>query len=508
MTSDASSRPALDRADIRSILIGVMLAMFLSALDQTIIATALPTIGGELRDNHHLPWIVTIYLLTSTAVTPLYGKLADIKGRRVTLLIALGLFILGSVASAAAEPIAGLLIKMGMVSGELSVGMLVLIIARGIQGVGGGGLISVAQTIIGDMIPPSERARYQAYFAIVFASSSLLGPVLGGFLASKLHWSVIFWINVPLGAVAFFIVNNRLKKLPRHDRPHSLDVIGAVLMMAATILLLLALNWGGTRYAWTATPILTIFAASFVCWVLFALRLIKADEPLIPPEILKNQVVRTGVLAAGFGVGTYIGMSIYLPIYFQAARGLSASESGLAMIPMMFGSVCCAQITGRFLPRITHYKRLSLGGLTIAVIGSSALAFLADHMSFTMVEITLALLSAGLGSLFPTSMVTVQNAVPLHQLGTATAAANFFRSLGGALVVALFGAIVIGSAHASGALDNLASIAPDDLVALVRAYTYVFATAAIGFALSLLILFQMKEIPLRGRVEVAASQGE
>lgn len=481
---EATQSSALDRADIRSILVGVMLAMFLSSLDQTIIATALPTMGETLGDAEYLPWVVTIYLLTSTAITPLYGKFADIRGRRITLLIALALFIIGSIASA------------------VSNSMVMLIIARGIQGFGGGGLISVAQTIIGDIIPPRERARYQAYFAIVFASSSLLGPMLGGFFAQYLHWSVIFWINIPLGAVTFFITNDRLKKLPRHERPHALDLIGALLLMAATILLLLALNWGGIRFPWVSTPIFTLLAASLLCWGLFTARLMMAEEPLIPPSIMKNPVVRNGVLSACFGVGVYIGLSIYLPIYFQSARGLSASESGLALIPLMLGSVFGAQITGRFLPRIRHYKRLSLSGLCIATSGSLLLALFAPHLSLTGILVALALISAGLGSLFPTSMVTVQNAVPMHQLGTATAAANFFRSLGGALVVALFGVFVLGGAHAGDALDSLTALPAGSEDMLLRAYSYVFFAAAIGFALAFLFLFRMPELPLKGRVEV------
>ena len=224
---DQSTRLApepVSQAEIRTILFGILLAMLLAALDQTIIATALPTIGRELGDVAHLPWAVTIYLLTSTAVTPLYGKFSDSHGRRVTMLIGIAVFVAGSVACA------------------LAPSMVALVVARGIQGLGGGGLIALAQTIIGDLVPPRERGRYQVYFASVFMTASLVGPVLGGFIAEHLHWSVIFWINLPLGLVAFAVSSRALRRLPLVHRPHELDFLGAGLLVAATVSLLLALS--------------------------------------------------------------------------------------------------------------------------------------------------------------------------------------------------------------------------------------------------------------------------
>src|SRR5689334_9413412 len=236
----------LSMSDIRWINAGIMLAMLLAALDQTIIATALPTIGRELGDLEHLPWVVTVYLLAATAVTPLYGKFSDSHGRRVTMLIGITVFILGSIACALAPD------------------MLVLILARGLQGLGGGGLIALGQTIIGDLVAPKERAKYQVYFASVFMTSSLVGPVLGGFFAEHLHWSVIFWINLPLGLIALGITFHTLKKLPRHDRPHTLDLLGALLLVAATVSLLLALGWGGLRYPWFSGPVIGLVVGSLV----------------------------------------------------------------------------------------------------------------------------------------------------------------------------------------------------------------------------------------------------
>jgi EmrB/QacA subfamily drug resistance transporter len=480
--------PALSHTEIRTIILGVLLAMFLAALDQTIIATALPTIGHDLGDLEHLPWIVTVYLLTSTAVTPLYGKLSDSYGRRVTMLIGIVIFIIGSIACALAPT------------------MVVLILARALQGIGGGGLIALAQTIIADIVSPRERGRYQVYFASVFMTSSLLGPVLGGFFAEHLHWSVIFWINLPLGLVAFAIAFQSLKKLPRFERPHKLDLLGALLLVAATVALLLALSWGGLRYSWGSLPILGLFSASLVLWGLFALRMRLAPEPLIPPGVLHNPVVRMGVLAACFGMGTYIGLTIYLPVYFEAVRGLSASQSGLALIPLMAGTVVGATLSGRTMAKVKHYKRLPTAGLLVAMATTGILAAYGPSLSIVTVEIILAIVSIGLGTVLPVTMVTTQNAVAPHQMGTATGTANFFRSLGGAFIVAIFGAIVLSGSGLSGAasFESLSAVAAQSGVDLADVFRYVFIAAIVGFGLSLAFLLALEERPLRGSAVKAA----
>ncbi|MFC5082491.1 MDR family MFS transporter [Microvirga arabica] len=479
---------ALSQTEIRTIIIGVLLAMFLAALDQTIIATALPTIGRELGDLEHLSWIVTVYLLTSTAVTPLYGKLSDSYGRRSIMLVGIVVFIAGSIACA------------------LAPSMFVLILARGLQGIGGGGLIALAQTIIADLVPPKERGRYQVYFASVFMTSSLLGPVLGGFFAEHLHWSVIFWINLPLGLIAFAIAFQSLKKLPRFERPHRLDLLGATLLITATVALLLALSWGGIHFPWSSLPILGLFAGSVALWILFALRMRLAPEPLIPSGVLHNPVVRMGVLAACFGMGTYIGLTIYLPIYFESVRGLSASLSGLALIPLMAGTVIGATLSGRTMARVKHYKRLPTIGLLVAIAATGVLVLYGEALSVTMVEILLGIISIGLGTLLPVTMVTTQNAVAPHQMGTATGTANFFRSLGGAFIVAIFGAIVLSGSGITGAasFEALGEAAARSGVNLADVFSYVFLAAMAGFGLALAFLLALEERPLRGSAAKAA----
>ncbi len=248
-------RSAMSHAEVRTIFFGLMLAAFLAALNQTIIATALPTIGRNFGDFENLSWIVTAYLLTSTAVAPLYGKLSDIWGRRAMILAAIGLFMAGSAMAAAAPS------------------MTMLILGRGLQGIGGGGILPLCQSVIADVVAPRERGRYQAYMGVVWVTSGVGGPVFGGFMAEHLHWSLIFWINVPLGLGAALLTHIHLKSIPRHDRRHKLDLLGAVLMMGSCIPLLLALTWGGTHYPWLSPPILGLIGLSFVLSLLFGWRL-------------------------------------------------------------------------------------------------------------------------------------------------------------------------------------------------------------------------------------------
>ncbi|KFC63303.1 Major facilitator superfamily MFS_1 [Bosea sp. LC85] len=482
-------KPALTEADIRSIIIGIMLAMFLAALDQTIVATAMPTIGRELGDVTHLPWVVTSYLLASTAVTPLYGKVADIHGRRVTLLAGIVIFIVGSIACALASS------------------LWLLVVARFVQGLGGGGLISMAQTIIGDMVPPKERGKYQVYIASVFFSSSLLGPVLGGVISEALHWSVIFWINLPLGLLAYLMTDKALKRLPRHERPHKLDVLGAGLMTSATVTLLLALSWGGVHYPWASVPILGLIGLSALLWIAFAIRLKTAEEPLIPLAILANPVVRMGTIAAGFGMGTFIGLTIYLPLYFETVAGLSAANSGMGLIPLTCGTVIGATASGRAMTLLKHYKRVPMAGLCIALIGTALLIAFAGRMSLIPFGVVLAVISLGFGTLLPVATVSIQNAVQPHQLGTTTATANFFRQIGGALIVAVFGAIVLGGIGAgSGVTAETLRTGTADRATMIMLFQYVFAATFAGFALALFFLARMQELPLRGRAIEAAKE--
>jgi EmrB/QacA subfamily drug resistance transporter len=478
---------ALGPAGIRRIMVGVMLALLLGAMDQTIVAPGLPTIGRELADLEHLPWVVTAYLLSATAVTPLYGKLSDIHGRRTMLLVAVTIFIAGSVFCA------------------LAANLPMLILARFVQGLGGGGLIVLPQTIVGDLIAPRDRPRYQAYLAAVYMTSSILGPVFGGLFAEHLHWSLIFWINLPLGALALAMTWNELHRLPQNHRPHRLDVVGAILMILATTLLLLALSWGGRTYAWSSLEILTLLAGSGVAFALFAGRLMTASEPFIPLTVMLNPVVAAGVTASFFAVGAMVGLSIYLPIYFEAVRGLNAAQSGLYLMALMTGTVCGAIITGKVMGATPRYKRTPMAGLALSVVATATLAATANDLSLFWFVVLLAIMGVGIGTQFPVTTVGVQNAVQPHELGTATANLNFFRSLGSAVLVAAYGAILLGGigdgAEHIATIDGLAAEAARNGKDLGTVFQVIFAAAALTLAIAFIGLAAMKELPLRGAAE-------
>ncbi len=479
----------LDHTTIRAIVAGIMLAMFLSALEQTIVAPALPAIGKSLGGIDDLSWVVTAYLLAATAMTPLFGKLSDIYGRRAILLSAIVIFVAGSVACALAPTI------------------WMLILARGLQGIGGGGLLPIAQTIIADLLSPRERPVVQGRTSIMFMSASILGPVLGGLLTDHLHWSLIVWINLPLGAVALVMTERALRRLPRNDRPHQLDVIGAALMVGAAVSLMLALNWGGTHYPWASWRIVMLVASSAALWALFAVRLLTAREPFIPLAILHGRVTSTITCAAFFSIGAIIGVTIYMPLYCQTVLGVSASLSGLALIAFMGGATIGSLISTRVLVRVTHYMRIPVAGLIIAMAALATLAM--DPAGLTLSEVVglLFVLGCGLGPMYPVSTIVMQNVVKPHQLGTATGTLNFFRTLGGAIVVAVFGAIVLGGISDTSGVMTLEKVAAGHRD-LAPAFHWVFIAAAICLAISLACLLAVEERPLHGPVRLAKEAAE
>ena len=443
-------------------MVGLGLAMLLSALDQSIVATALPTIGAELGDFERLPWIVTAYLVAATVVTPLYGKLADIHGARVMLLAGVSIFIAGSIACALAPSV------------------IVLVAARALQGSGGGGLIALAQTVVADLVSPRERGRYQTYFAAVFVTSSVAGPLLGGFFSQHLRWTLIFWINLPLGLAAIQATNARLKRLPQRRHPHRVDIPGAALLVLASGLLVLGLGWGGTRFAWGSAPVLATLAASALFWALFLWRARRAREPLIPLSVLGDPVVRDATLSSACGLGAFVGLTAVMPIYFQSALGLSADRSGVALMPLMLATVAGATFSGRAMARLKRYKRPSLALLVAGLAAALAAAWRLEDLSLWGLDLLLSLSMLGVGAMLPVATICVQNAAHARDLGTATAVMQFFRQLGCAVVVALLGALVVGGA------------------ALAPSFRLVLLTVAICVALSLAFLLKMEERPLSG----------
>jgi EmrB/QacA subfamily drug resistance transporter len=469
----------LSESEKNAIIGGVLLSMLLAALDQTIVAPAMPTMARLLGHAEYLPWIVTGYLLTATAMAPLYGKISDVYGRRPTIYAAILIFLAGSLVSAMAP------------------NMLVLIVGRAIQGAGGGGLFALAQTVIGDLVPPRERARYSAWIAGTWAVASIAGPLLGGTFAEHLHWSLIFWINIPLGLVAMAIINKPLRKLPIAAKHHRIDGLGALLLVAATALLLLALNWGGSEYPWLSREIFGLLACSAVIWSAFALRLLRAAEPLISLEVLGNPIVLAGTLSLFLLQAANIGLAVYLPVYLQSILGLSASESGTAMLGLMLGTVAGATFSGRTIARVVHYKRIAMVGVTFAILCLGILSLVAGHASLLIVEILTTCIGLGSGTTFPVATVSVQNAVDQAHLGVATGVLTFLRSLGSALGVAILGAVALGyGLPLAGEGTQAASTAVEAL-----AFVMIFFTAAAMLVMALVALVLMPEKPLRGHPE-------
>jgi MFS family permease len=441
------------------------------------VATALPTIAASLGDFENLSWVVTANLLCATAATPLYGKLSDIHGRRTMLLIAISVYAAGSLWCALAPT------------------MLALIFGRALQGLGGGGLMPLVQTIIGDVASPRDRPRYQSYTSSTFIVSTVGGPLLGGFIAQHFHWSWIFWLNLPLCALAYVFTHNVLQRLPRHERPHELDLLGAVLMLGAAIPLMLALTWGGRRYAWGSSELIALFAVSAALWALFAWRVMTAGDPFIPLAVLRDGAMRVGTIAGFFAVGMMIALTIILPLYAQLALGMSVSASAWAIVALQGGAAVTSVVGGRLLVRFTHYKRVPLFGLVLSIAGLAPLAMAPTGFSPAVALALIALVGSGLGPTFPFTVVVVQNAVALHQLGVATGAMNFFRALGATFIVAVFGAIVLAGAPVIRGMPVGTVLAVPDAG---EAFRFVFAAAILCLAIALAAILALEERPLRG----------
>jgi EmrB/QacA subfamily drug resistance transporter len=485
----------VDRATIHAIMMGIMLAMFLSALEQTIVAPALPTMGRTLGDVGSLSWVVTAYLLANTVATPLFGKLSDIHGRRRMMLIAIVIFIAGSVACA------------------LAPNMPALIAARALQGIGGGGILPIAHTIIGDMVSPRERPRYQSYTSITSMAASIVGPLVGGVLTDYVHWTMIFWINLPMGLLALWMTDRALKKLPRHERPHRLDVLGAALMVAAALSLMLAMTWGGqtfggVHYGWGSGLILGLLAAAAVLWMLFALRVATAPEPFIPLAVLRERAVGAIAVAGFFSIGVFIGLAIFLPLYFELVLGFSPSGSGTALIVLLAAATVGSFFAGRLMVWLTHYKLVPIVGLALGIVMLAVFAWRPAGLSLVEVCVLLAVGGTGIGVMYPVTTTIVQNAVAPHQLGTATGALNFARQLGGAIIVAAFATIVLGGIDTGGhalTLDMLRGGAPVAGADFALLFRWVFAAGAVFLAAGLIAVLVVEEHPLRGPRQESAS---
>src|SRR5437899_7008378 len=418
----AGAPAQLSHRQILTVVFGVMAGMLLAALDMSIVGTALPRIVSELGGLDHLSWVVTAYLLTSTAVTPLWGKISDLYGRRLIFQAAIGIFIIGSLLAA------------------LSQNMAQLIIFRAIQGIGGGGLFAIALAIIGDVIPARERGRYQGYFGAVFGASSVIGPLLGGWLTDGPGWRWIFLINLPIGLVALVVTSAALK-MPVVRREHKIDYLGAATIVASITSLLLYLNWAGGRYGWGSPGALWLLGAALVFAVAFVFVEFRASEPVIPMRLFRNSIYTAGNLYAFLAGMAMFGAVIFLPIYLQAVKGMTPTRSGLAMVPAVIGIAGMSVVSGRIISKTGRYKVFPIVGAVVLILAEFLLSGLQVDTPYWQVGIYAFLAGSGLGLTMQTVIVAIQNSVEFRDMGTATSSNTFFRQTGAAVGAAILRAV-------------------------------------------------------------------
>jgi EmrB/QacA subfamily drug resistance transporter len=497
----AEASAAMTHREVLVVIGGLMVGLFLAALDQTIVATALPTIVGELGGIEQYSWTVTAYLLTATASTPLYGKLGDLYGRKRVFQAAVVIFVLGSLVSGFAQS------------------MSLLIAGRAIQGLGAGGLIALTLAIVGDIVSPRERGRYQGLFGAVFGISSVLGPLLGGFFTESLSWRWVFWINVPLGIVALLTIQRTLH-LPRRRVEHSIDYVGAGLIVAAVSAVLLVTVWGGNQFEWTSPVIIGLAAAGVLLTAAFVAWELRVPEPLLPMRLFRNPVYRnTNAVSFLFGFA-FFGAIIYLPVYLQVVRGYGPTASGLLLLPLVLGIFITSTGSGQLITRTGRYKIYPVVGLTIIPLALLWLSSLETDTPMWNVSVRIFVLGLGLGLVIQTLVVAVQNAVEPRDLGVATSSNTFFRSMGGAIGTAVFGSVLTATLTASiddqfpggappgfdasavsGTPEAIASL-PDAvreplLAAFMDAIDRVFVVGVPVVVLGLVLTLFLKEIPLR-----------
>jgi EmrB/QacA subfamily drug resistance transporter len=481
---------------IRVIFSALMLVILLASLDQTIVATALPTIVGDLGGLQHLSWVVTAYLLASTITGPLYGKFGDLYGRKGTLQVAIVIFLIGSALCGIAQ------------------NMPELIAFRALQGLGAGGLLTTTIAVVGDIIPPRQRGQYQGLFGAVFGVSTVIGPLLGGFFVDNLSWRWIFYVNLPVGAVALFVIAAVFHA--RTERvEHAVDYLGAVLLAGSLSAIVLFTSLGGTTFAWGSAESATLIVLGSVLLVAFLFVERRAAEPILPLELFRNRIFSV-CAAIGFIIGLALFGSItYLPLFLQIVRGRSPTSSGLQLTPMMAGLLVTSIAAGRLISKFGRYRPFPIVGTAVMTAGMLLLTRLNVHSTTVQASLYMLVLGLGLGMVMQVLVLAVQNAVDFRNMGVATSGSILFRQVGGSVGIAMFGAIFANQLH-----SRLVSLLPPGFhpvktvsptvvrhlplpvhEAYVRAVAGslhpVFVVAAVLAACSFALTWLLREVPLR-----------
>jgi EmrB/QacA subfamily drug resistance transporter len=486
---------------IMKVLSGILLCIFLAAIDQTVVIPAVPAIATDLNGFSHLAWIVSAYLLTSTAMTPIYGKLSDIYGRRKLLLIALAIFALSSVLCAMAT-------SLGMLIG-----------ARALQGIGGAGLMAMAQASIADVVSPRERGRYQVFMASTWGVASTAGPIIGGWATQALSWRWIFWINLPIALLAMILCDRALRLLKTPARKTRIDWFGAGLLTSAVSAWLLMLTWGGVEMPWTSPTILGLGAAGLALFLLLAAQQRRFPDPLMPPHLFANPVFVRGVIIAFFAAMGLFGGTFLLPLFVQLVWGVNAAASGALVVPFLASNCVGAWFAGRTARRRGRMKGVMVTGLIGCLVGFLLLALVDADTPRTVLVMFQLLLGFAMGMVMPSSLVTVQNAAEHRDVGTATGCLLFLRSMGGAFGSTMVGTVLAGvfasrllelgvtarvnlgeARDAGGALAGVpAAMMPQVQAALGGAFHIAFLACAIGMAVAVVVALGMRDLPLRTR---------